>query len=77
MARIRCLLRRPPNLENLSQLKIGDVIYSHDTNVLTGKVSSCTLSQKEGELLLLFLQIPIRPCREVPFFQESGVQIMK
>lgn len=58
MARIRCLLRRPPILENLNQLKIGDVIYSRDVNVLTGTVSSCTLSQKEGELLLLFLRNP-------------------
>jgi len=58
MARIRCLLRRPPNLENLNQLKIGDVIYSQDTNVLTSTKDSCTLSQKEGDLLLLFLRNP-------------------
>lgn len=58
MARIRCLLRRPPNLENLNQLKIGDVIYSQDTNVLASSKYSCTLSQKEGELLLLFLRNP-------------------
>lgn len=58
MARIRCLLRRPPNLENQNQIKIGDIIYNHDANVLTGIKDRCTLSKKEGELLLLFLRNP-------------------
>lgn len=58
MARIRCLLRRPQNLEGLKQINLGDVIYSQETNVLTGTAGSCTLSKKEGQLLELFLRNP-------------------
>ncbi len=58
MARIRCLLRRPQNLESLNQINVGDVIYSQETNALTGTAGSCTLSQKEGQLLELFLRNP-------------------
>lgn len=58
MARIRCLLRRPQNLESLNQIRFGDVIYSQETNALKGSADSCTLSQKEGQLLELFLRNP-------------------
>lgn len=58
MARIRCLLRRPAQLESLNQISLGDVTYKGEENTLICKSESCTLSQKEGELLALFLRNP-------------------
>lgn len=58
MARIRCLLRRPSQLKNPNQISLGDVTYSQEENTLTGVSDSCTLSQKEGEVLTLFLRNP-------------------
>lgn len=58
MARIRCLLRRPPNIENINLIKLGDVSYSQDENILTGPAENCTLSQKEGDLMMMFLRNP-------------------
>jgi len=58
MARIRCLLRRPPNLENPLQISLGDIIYNQESHVLIGTIDSCTLTNKEGELLSLFLRNP-------------------
>ncbi len=58
MARIRCLLRRPSNMENINHIKLGDVTYNCEENVLTGPAESCTLSQKEGDLMMLFLRNP-------------------
>lgn len=55
-ARIRCLLRRPPNLESMNRLSAGDIVYRQDENVLAGKNGEFTLSQKEGELLALFIR---------------------
>ncbi len=57
-ARIRCLLRRPSKLQQKNQIQVGDVIYHQEENQLKGKTGSCTLSQKEGSLLLLFLNNP-------------------
>ena len=57
-ARIRCLLRRPPNLESQNQVRFGDLVYKQDENILFGKTGDCTLSQKEGELLVLFMRNP-------------------
>ena len=58
MARIRCRLRRHSGIESLSRLKAGDVEYSAAEKVLTGPSDSCTLSNKEGELMELFLRNP-------------------
>ncbi len=58
MARIRCVLRRPSELKSLDQIQLGDITYKRDENVLIGKKSCCTLSQKEGRLLELFLKNP-------------------
>lgn len=58
MARIRCLLRRPPHLESRNQICLGDVVYKQEENKLCTASKSCTLSQKEGDLLLLFLHNP-------------------
>lgn len=55
-ARIRCLLRRPPNLESTNRITAGDIVYRQDENVLAGKNGEFTLSQKEGELLALFMR---------------------
>lgn len=57
-ARMRCLLRRPPNLESQNQIRLGDLVYKQDENILSGKLGDCTVSQKEGELLALFLRNP-------------------
>ncbi len=58
LARIRCLMRRPSNLETQAQLRQGDVVYDLTEKLLQGPAGSCTLSQKEGDLLLLFLHNP-------------------
>lgn len=58
MARIRCILRRPSELKSLDRIQLGDITYKRDENVLIGKKSCCTLSQKEGSLLELFLKNP-------------------
>jgi DNA-binding response OmpR family regulator len=58
LARIRCLLRRPSNIENTNQIKTGDITYSIDENVLSGPEDLCTLSQKEGKLAEIFLHNP-------------------
>ncbi len=58
MARIRCILRRPSHLKSLNQIQLGDITYKQDENVLISTKNSCTLSQKEGELLELFLKNP-------------------
>ncbi|WP_455530540.1 response regulator transcription factor [Ruminococcus sp.] len=58
MARIRCILRRPSELKCLDLIQLGDITYKRDESVLIGKKSCCTLSQKEGRLLELFLKNP-------------------
>ncbi|MCR5020096.1 response regulator transcription factor [Ruminococcus sp.] len=58
LARIRCLLRRPSHVESLDSLCLCDVVYKTDENLLTGPADTCTLSQKEGELMQLFLRNP-------------------
>ena len=58
LARIRCLLRRPAHLESLDVLSLCDVVYKPEENQLTGPAGTCTLSQKEGELMRLFLRNP-------------------
>ena len=58
MARIRCRLRRSSGIESLDRLCVGDVSFSAEERVLTGPADSCTLSNKEGELMELFLRNP-------------------
>ncbi len=57
-ARIRCLLRRPANLENTDKITVGDVVYISPENQLQGKTCTCTLTPKESGLLELFLHNP-------------------
>lgn len=58
LARIRCLLRRPSHVESLDSLCLCDVVYKTEENLLNGPDGTCTLSQKEGELMRLFLRNP-------------------
>ena len=60
LARIRCIRRRPQNLETNQVLTLGDISYHPDEHTLTGPAPrlSCTLSKKEGELLELFIRNP-------------------
>lgn len=60
LARMRCLLRRPSHVESLDSLTLCDVVYKTEENLLTGPADTCTLSQKEGELMRLFLRNPDR-----------------
>lgn len=60
LARIRCIRRRPQNLEIQPLLTLSDITYHPGENILTGikTQDSCTLSKKEGELLELLLRNP-------------------
>ena len=60
MAHIRCRLRRTTGIENSSVTSWGDLSYTPGENTLTGPDGTCTLSNKEGELLELFLRNPGR-----------------
>lgn len=55
MAHIRCRLRRTANIDNTKDCSIGDIVYKANENVITGPNGSCTLSNKENELLEVFL----------------------
>ncbi len=56
MARIRCVSRRPQRLAGPQGLAFGDLTYHPEQNLLQCKDRSCTLSRREGDLFLLFLQ---------------------
>ncbi len=58
MARIRCILRRPSSIENINVVTCSDITYNNDVKILNGPKNSCTLSNKEGDLLDLFLHNP-------------------
>lgn len=60
LARIRCLLRRPQKLERSDRVQYGDLTYLPEEKLLCCGDASCTLSQKEGYLLALFLKNPGR-----------------
>ncbi len=56
MARIRCICRRPQRLTDARGLAFGDLIYNPEQNLLHCGDRSCTLSHREGDLFMLFLQ---------------------
>jgi len=58
MARIRCVTRRPRELQLNEQLSFGDIIYRTNENTLTGLSSFCSISKREGALLEVFLRNP-------------------
>ena len=55
MAHIRCRLRRTSNIENANEISFGDITYKVNENVIIGPGGSCTLSNKENELLEVFI----------------------
>lgn len=58
LARIYCILRRPPVLKTSHPISAGDLTYDSLTRKLTCRQKSCTLTVKEGALLELFLDHP-------------------
>jgi len=56
MARIRSLLRRPAKLENSRQFTGGDLLYNASEKTLTCGINNRTLTNREGELIELFLR---------------------
>lgn len=57
-ARIHCLLRRPGTYGASHELKLGDIAFDPDTRRLSGAQKECTLSNREGGLLEVFLRNP-------------------
>ena len=58
LARIQCVTRRSPILNMSSELHLADIRYNASDNTLTGKSGACTLSNREGALLEVFLKNP-------------------
>ena len=58
LARIHCLLRRPGTYEASSVLNLGDISFDPHTRRLCGRQKECTLSNREGTLLEVFLRNP-------------------
>lgn len=58
MARIRCIIRRPPSMLDHRELVFGDLCYDTQQNILSCRNASCTLSKREGRLMELFLRNP-------------------
>lgn len=56
LARIRCIRRRPSQLESNSSIEFGDIAYAPERNQLFGSLGNCTLSKKEGGLMEFFLR---------------------
>lgn len=58
VARIRCIVRRVPGLQDHEKLKFGDLQYDTQQNILACGGKACTLSRREGDLMELFLRNP-------------------
>lgn len=58
LARIQCVTRRPPILQMSDKLDLADISYDEKSETLTGPLKSCTLSNREGALLEVFLRNP-------------------
>ena len=58
MARTRCVCRRPQRMTDSEFPSFGDICYNPAQSLLKCGEKSCTLSRREGELLLLFLNNP-------------------
>ena len=56
LARIQCVTRRPPIIHMAKELNLMDISYDEDSNMLIGPDGSCSLSNREGALLKVFLQ---------------------
>lgn len=55
LARIRCVCRRPRQLQASKSIVFGDLSFDPDQSLLTCGDRSSTLSRREGELLAIFL----------------------
>ena len=58
LARIRCILRRPPKWEGSRPLEYGDLSFDIEQKKLYCGELSCSLSAREGDLLEFFLRNP-------------------
>lgn len=59
LARIRCLLRRPASYTAFAdRVFLGDITYIPQTRTLSSHDKSCTLSNREGNLMEVFLRNP-------------------
>lgn len=58
LARIQCVTRRSPILHMTNELYLADIRYRASDNTLFGKDTNCTLSNREGALLEVFLKNP-------------------
>ena len=58
LARIQCVTRRSPILHMTDELCLADIRYCAADNTLFGKDTNCTLSNREGALLEVFLKNP-------------------
>lgn len=58
LARIRCILRRPPRWEGSKPLNFEDISYDVEQKKLCCGSLSCSLSAREGDLLEFFLRNP-------------------
>lgn len=58
LARIQCVTRRSPLLHKSQELQLSDIVYHTDSTILTGPCGSCSLSNREGTLLEVFLRNP-------------------
>ncbi|MCD8012143.1 MAG: response regulator transcription factor [Lachnospiraceae bacterium] len=58
MARIRCVCRRPQRISDADLPGFGDLSYDPAQSLLRCGDKTCTLSRREGDLLLLFLNNP-------------------
>lgn len=58
MARIRCITRRPKEINFTSELSLGNLVFKYEENLLIQNDKSCSLSKKESSLLEIFLRNP-------------------
>ncbi len=58
LARIHCLMRRPGKWDDSSILRLGDVSFDPESNLLSKNEQTCTLSKRESDLLEIFLRNP-------------------
>lgn len=56
LARIRCISRRPPNLNITEQFTVSDITWYNSEGRLLGPKGSCTLSKREAALMETFLR---------------------
>lgn len=58
IARIQCCTRRSLTINMTNALELADISYNADSNVLSCNGESCSLSNREGALLEVFLRSP-------------------